>query len=108
MLMCAVTNGNSDVSRTSLKHAGLAFSVRSEDVGKKKPDPAPYMKACELAGCVPGEVLFVGDNPVDDIAGPQALGMRAVWLNRKGTSWAEEAKNLPSHVHPDAELPSLE
>jgi len=106
--LCAVTNGNSDISKTVLQPAGLSFSVRSEDVGKKKPDPAPYLKACELAGCGPDEVLFVGDNPVDDIAGAQHLGMRTVWINRKGVSWAEQATNVPAGVVPDEELPTLE
>lgn len=30
------------------------------------------------------EVLFVGDSLSDDVFGPQAVGMKAVWLNRNG------------------------
>jgi putative hydrolase of the HAD superfamily len=104
--LCAVTNGNSDISQTALSPV-LSFSVRSEDVGAKKPDPLPFLKACELAGCLPEECLFVGDNPVDDVAGAQALGMRTVWVNRKETTWHEQADGVPHGVTPDAEVTSL-
>jgi putative hydrolase of the HAD superfamily len=52
--------------------------------------------------------LFIGDNPVDDVVGAQALGMRTVWVNRKGTPWEEQADGVPKGVTPDAEMTSLE
>lgn len=29
------------------------------------------------------EVLFVGDSLIDDVLGPQKLGIKTCWLNRK-------------------------
>jgi putative hydrolase of the HAD superfamily len=42
----------------------------------------------------------VGDGLDTDIAGAQAVGMKAVWINRAGIP-------LPEGYSPDAELPSL-
>jgi putative hydrolase of the HAD superfamily len=44
--------------------------------------------------------VHVGDGLETDIAGAQAVGMKAVWINRAGIP-------LPDGYTPDAELPSL-
>jgi putative hydrolase of the HAD superfamily len=44
--------------------------------------------------------VHVGDGLETDIAGAQAVGMKAVWINRAGIP-------LPEGYAPDAELPSL-
>ena len=43
-----------------------------------------------------------GDHPENDIQAPMSIGMRAIWMNRKGDEWPEDA--LP----PDAEVRCLE
>ena len=35
-------------------------------------------------GLRPQEALFVGDSLANDVAGPQAAGIPACWVNRKG------------------------
>ena len=45
--------------------------------------------------------MHVGDDLDTDVAGAQACGMKAVWINRAG-------RELPEGYAPDAELPSLE
>ena len=42
-------------------------------------------------GCEPAELLFVGDNYEQDVLAPQAAGMRAVLLDRAGTSGHPDA-----------------
>jgi putative hydrolase of the HAD superfamily len=44
--------------------------------------------------------VHVGDGLDTDVAGAQACGMKAVWINRAGIA-------LPDGYAPDAELPSL-
>lgn len=51
----------------------IAGYVLSYEVGMKKPDPAVFGLACELAGCSPAQALMVGDNAVAD-AGAAAIG----------------------------------
>lgn len=53
--------------------AGRASAVVSGDtLAVKKPDPAPVLLACELAGLSPAHCLFVGDDRRDIQAGAAA------------------------------------
>lgn len=52
----------------------------SEEAGSCKPDADIYRWALAKAGCVPPEVLFVGDSISHDVEGPRVLGMRTAWL----------------------------
>jgi putative hydrolase of the HAD superfamily len=71
-----------------LERVGLAGAlegvVTSAAVGARKPDPAIFAAALELAGCEPGEALHVGDTPAEDVDGARAAGIPAVLLNRDG------------------------
>ena len=59
-------------------------ATSSEAARSCKPDPGIYEFALGQAGCAPAEVLFVGDSPRHDIAGPQALGMATALLVTDG------------------------
>jgi FMN phosphatase YigB (HAD superfamily) len=50
----------------------------SEEMGFKKPDPRAFHHALAQLRTAPAEAIFVGDDPVSDIAGAQAVGMIAV------------------------------
>lgn len=52
--------------------------ISSADVGYLKPHPAIFEAALRCLEARPDEAVFVGDNPEADIAGAQAVGMRAV------------------------------
>jgi FMN phosphatase YigB (HAD superfamily) len=56
--------------------------VFSCDAGLRKPQPEIYALASERVGIPPGEMLVVGNNPVCDVAGPQASGLQALLLMR--------------------------
>jgi len=55
-----------------------ACRFSAADVGHLKPHPEIFRRALDCLGTRPEETVFVGDNPVADIAGAQAAGMRAV------------------------------
>ena len=55
--------------------------IDSARVGVSKPQPAIFRAAVEKLGCLPEQVLFVGDNPLRDMAPAKALAMPHVWLN---------------------------
>ncbi|MGZ7019546.1 MAG: HAD family hydrolase [Acidimicrobiia bacterium] len=57
--------------------------VSSAWVGARKPHPRIYAKALEAAGVGAAEAVFVGDTWGPDVAGPQAAGIRAVYLRRE-------------------------
>ncbi|HEY7121045.1 MAG TPA: HAD-IA family hydrolase [Solirubrobacterales bacterium] len=58
--------------------------VSSAGAGARKPDPAIFASALELAGCGPEEALHVGDTREEDIAGARAAGIRALLIDRTG------------------------
>lgn len=53
-----------------------------EIVGFSKPDPRIFTWALEQASAEPGEVIFVGDRPDNDVAPAKALGMGTVRFKR--------------------------
>jgi FMN phosphatase YigB (HAD superfamily) len=40
--------------------------------------------AIEEAGVPPNQILYVGDNPMDDVEGANQVGIDAVLINRPG------------------------
>ncbi|MBD3770621.1 MAG: HAD-IA family hydrolase [Rhodobacterales bacterium] len=51
-------------------------TVEMEIIGK--PKPGLYLKACRALGLGLEDVVMLGDNPATDLAGAEALGMRAL------------------------------
>ena len=56
----------------------------SETTGFYKPDIRFYQYILDSLGIKPSNALFVGDSLIDDVWGPQQLGIAACWVNRKG------------------------
>jgi putative hydrolase of the HAD superfamily len=52
--------------------------ISAADVGYLKPHPTIFKAALKQLGVLPEETVFVGDNPTADIAGAQAVGLRAI------------------------------
>jgi putative hydrolase of the HAD superfamily len=75
--------------------------VCSEQVGAYKPQPAAFLRACELVGARPEECVYVGDRPEADIGGAAGVGMQTVWINRRERAWPGD---LPP---PDAAITTL-
>lgn len=80
---------NWDVSLDSvLERAGLAALLdgvlTSAAAGARKPQPAIFERALQLAGVRRELALHVGDSLEEDVAGARAAGVAAVWLNRSG------------------------
>ncbi len=73
--------------------------VISEAAGVSKPHEGISTLALHALGMSANETLFVGDSPVNDILGPQALGMHAAFL--------PTGHALPEGVTPDYILTSL-
>jgi putative hydrolase of the HAD superfamily len=55
----------------------------SAAIGYEKPNPEVFMHALRVCGS-PAEVWMVGDNPVADVEGAEAVGVPAVLVRSKG------------------------
>ena len=75
----------------------------SDQIGISKPNPKLYAKALEGLGREPGEVMYVGDSPLHDVAPPQSIGMLAVWARRAAKYDLEGTDIVPDHVIDDFE-----
>jgi len=76
--------------------------ISAADAGYLKPHSAIFERALQALALPAEEVIFVGDNPVADIAGAQRAGMRAVWRQLPQAILANPI------IVPDATLDSLE
>lgn len=108
--MGLVTNGKHAMQQTKLKVLGIEpyfdYLLCAGDEGRLKPDPQVFLQAAAALGTAPGETLFIGDNPLDDISGAKAAGLQAAWVRRRGEYPAGFA--APDHVLESiADLPAL-
>jgi putative hydrolase of the HAD superfamily len=89
--VAVVTNGG-PAQRVKLAKLGLEGIVHevfvSHEVGSTKPEPAIFERALRWTEQPAAEVLFVGDEPVIDLAPAAALGMATAWRARAG--WPAE------------------
>jgi len=89
-----VTNGRSAFQRRTLSALAIGdlldVVVVSEECGLRKPDPAIFQLALDALGCQARASWFVGDDPVADVVGARAAGMRALQLVREAATEAED------------------
>ena len=84
--LLALTNGNADLKRIGIEHY-FELVVTARGVGHAKPDTRIFAALLAGAGIAPGDLLYVGDEPVADVEGPRKAGIDAVWINRGGIEW---------------------
>lgn len=76
--------------------ARAAAVVAGDTLAQRKPDPAPVLHACALAGVEPAACVFVGDDPRDIEAG------RAGGLYTVAAAWGYLDGADPADWRPDA------
>jgi putative hydrolase of the HAD superfamily len=72
--------------------------VTSAEAGSRKPDPAIFEPALELARCSAAEALYVGDTPAEDIDGARAAGIPALLIDRGGGGDIESLASIRHHL----------
>jgi len=84
-----------------LDHLGLAGSldgvVSSASSGVRKPDPAIFEAALEIAGCTAAEALHVGDSD-DDVNGARAAGIDVLRIDRTGGGDIASLSEIVEHL----------
>jgi len=81
-----VSDGAQNQQELKLKKTGILplfrFVITTESTGMSKPNPAFFIKACELAASDPAETFYIGNNIKKDAIGAFNAGLNGVWLNR--------------------------
>lgn len=81
--LASITNGNADVTRTSINEY-FSFNVNAENAGAAKPSAKIFQLALELGRISdPSRAIHVGDSLKEDIEGAVNAGMKTVWLNHE-------------------------
>lgn len=103
-----VTNGHSPFQERSLDAIGLGGFFDTVLVslaeGVRKPDPEVFHRALARLHVDAAYAVFVGDNPVSDIAGARGAGMRTIWIDAADGTACPDADATCRDLH---DLPAL-
>ncbi|MEY8001350.1 HAD family hydrolase [Clostridium sp. Mt-5] len=74
----------------------------ADEEGWRKPHPNIYVSAIKMSGFSCDETLFVGDDFINDYAGPRRIGLASIFLDKK-----KSAVNGCKKVNEFAELKGI-
>lgn len=101
-----VSNGLDTSRLGTIKALGFTdfidTTLSSERAGAKKPEVSIFHQAANELGVKPDECLFVGDHPINDIAGSIAAGMQPLWLSGFH-SWPDQTETIKA-IHSLSEI----
>lgn len=85
-----ISNGNADINHIGIGHF-FDFSLSSAQAGVAKPHAdifkLAHQKANQIHPLGLHEMLYIGDNPENDVLGPNAVGMKSAWFNPDNKAW---------------------
>ena len=100
--MALLTNGDSSGQRGKLERFGLErhfpHILIEEELGFGKPDRRVYERALGLLGIGPGDAVMVGDNLEWDVGGPQAVGVRGIWVDGRARGLPPNTRIVPDRI----------
>jgi FMN hydrolase / 5-amino-6-(5-phospho-D-ribitylamino)uracil phosphatase len=83
-LLGSLSNGNADLALIGLDRV-FAVSLNARQIGAAKPERRCFEELASALGCAPPDILYVGDEPLLDVAAARNAGLGTVWMNRGGT-----------------------
>jgi putative hydrolase of the HAD superfamily len=87
--LATLSNGTADLQRIGL---AAFFTVRlcAREIGVAKPHVRCFEHLAEALELPPAQILYVGDDPLLDVDGARAAGLRTAWMNRRSLPWPAE------------------
>jgi putative hydrolase of the HAD superfamily len=100
--LALVTNGDRTHQRRKIEQHDLArfFDVIliEGEFGAGKPDLSVYRHVLDALGVQAADAWMIGDNIEWDVAAPQRLGLKGVWVDASGQGVPEAAPDRPHAV----------
>jgi putative hydrolase of the HAD superfamily len=100
--LALITNGNSETQRGKIAKFDLApffdYILVEGEFGMGKPNVQVYHHVLEQLDVAPEDTWMVGDNLEWDVAAPQRLGMKGIWLDHGGTGLPSETSVRPDRI----------
>lgn len=86
--LCIGSTTDTEPLLQDVKRGNTAFDriFTSESLRCYKPSAEFYEKILAAMKIKPEEALFVGDSLIDDVTGPQRVGIKSCWINRRSVS----------------------
>jgi HAD superfamily hydrolase (TIGR01549 family) len=106
---CAIlSNGWSPLQQEKARRLDFDGPVLVSDaIGAQKPQPEAFAALARALGTAPRDIAYVGDNPRADVAAALAAGMRGIWLDAEGVTYAPGLPAPSAVIHRLAELLTL-
>ena len=104
-LLGTLTNGNANVKKMKISKY-FDFSFSAEDVGAPKPEPEMFLRALQHTGLAGREVVYVGDDPINDVDGAKNAGLLTIW-KKKGETTSGGVTNPDATISQINELPDV-
>lgn len=106
-----LTNGESYTQRDKIRLLNIEPFVDEivicSDIGTQKPDLKAFEVISERIGIEPQNLLFVGDNPLNDVEGSRNAGYIPVWVKTIGHWYFDDIKRCEFEVETVAEIPEI-
>jgi FMN hydrolase / 5-amino-6-(5-phospho-D-ribitylamino)uracil phosphatase len=101
--LATLSNGNADLRRIGLDDL-FTVSLNARDVGAAKPDRRCFQRLLRELAMDACEVLYVGDDPLLDVAAACAAGLHTAWMNRSQLAWPADVQPAEINVVDCSEL----
>lgn len=109
--LALITNGRSELQRRKIEMLKLQKYFDEIYVGgeheKQKPNVEPFLYVAEKLGVATNEMVYVGDNPENDIEASRRAGCLPIFVNTTKTWVLPHIEKAPYSVETVAEIPQL-
>lgn len=106
-----ITNGRHNIQSKKIQILGLEKYcdeiIISGDIGAHKPKPEPFALMSQHLNIPAQELMYVGDNPVNDVEGARNAGYIPVWVKTTGYWCFDEISRAAYEVETVEEIPAL-
>lgn len=108
-----ITNGPSDAQRAVIRALhlddvfGWCIVSGDTDLGIRKPDPRIFQHALAASGSRLEDTWYIGDSPVNDIAGAASAGWRTCWISAPGQPFPADVPPPDVRITRLDELPHI-
>ena len=100
--LAMITNGGAESQRAKIVRFDLAkhfdYILVEGEFGHGKPDERVYRHVLMELGVEARDTMMVGDDLERDVAGPQKVGMRGVWVDRAGAGLPPGCTITPDRI----------
>ena len=114
LLIGAISNAEHDgLMQQAVRRLGFAPHllpiVTSAQITWRKPNPRIFQHVAKVWGLKCSDIVMIGDDPLEDIAGAHSAGMRAILLERGNGRRPQQMADVLSDpaAEPDAAVKSL-